>query len=275
MKRKMVMLLTACILMNASVGTVATRAAEQNATETEQTEETGKDENGTSEEDPLAAIEKLETEISRQPVRVTEVNITTADSGLVDFPSYVSDDVLLPVIYNESGNDVKDIQVYVMSWDENNLPVKIHSNYMKYGNESYVSIMMGGVNLINGAYVNAEDGDTFYTVMADQVCNVKKSKALVVAYSTFDGEVWTNPLINDWIAAYGGKKLVEPVVYTDKETVQKVQEGLNGAGFDCGTPDGVAGAKTYEALHGYQKANDLAITDDITDSLLNKMGIGK
>ena len=44
----------------------------------------------------------------------------------------------------------------------------------------------------------------------------------------------------------------EQKVYTDKETVQKVQEALNQAGFNCGTPDGVA---------------------EITDELLAALGI--
>ena len=29
--------------------------------------------------------------------------------------------------------------------------------------------------------------------------------------------------------------------YTDKETIQSVQTALNEAGYDCGTPDGIAG----------------------------------
>ena len=32
-------------------------------------------------------------------------------------------------------------------------------------------------------------------------------------------------------------------VYDDKDTVLKVQQALNDAGFDCGAPDGVAGKK--------------------------------
>ena len=69
------------------------------------------------------------------------------------------------------------------------------------------------------------------------------------------------------------KKLVELTVYTDQETIQKVQAALNEAGYECGTPDGVAGAKTYEALNAYQKANGLPVSNDITDSLLKKMNL--
>ena len=40
--------------------------------------------------------------------------------------------------------------------------------------------------------------------------------------------------------------------YTDSATVQIVQQALNDAGFDCGNPDGKAGAKTEAALREYQ-----------------------
>ena len=62
-------------------------------------------------------------------------------------------------------------------------------------------------------------------------------------------------------------------VYTDQEIIQKVQEALNAAGYDCGTPDGKAGDKTHAALNAYQEANGLIVQNDITDELLNSLGI--
>ena len=61
--------------------------------------------------------------------------------------------------------------------------------------------------------------------------------------------------------------------YTDTATIQKVQEALNAAGFNCGTADGISGPKTREALHQYQQANGLTVSDQITDELLAAMGI--
>ena len=48
--------------------------------------------------------------------------------------------------------------------------------------------------------------------------------------------------------------------YSDKETVQQVQEALNENGYDCGTPDGVAGAKTNAAIEQYKTDNGLGET---------------
>lgn len=63
----------------------------------------------------------------------------------------------------------------------------------------------------------------------------------------------------------------EYVTYSDAETVKKVQEKLNAEGFDCGTPDGVAGSGTYAALNAYQKENGLSVINAITDELLAAM----
>ena len=62
--------------------------------------------------------------------------------------------------------------------------------------------------------------------------------------------------------------------YSDKETVQQVQEVLNENGYDCGTSDGVAGAKTNAAIEQYKTDNGLGETSpDITDELLLSLGI--
>lgn len=60
-------------------------------------------------------------------------------------------------------------------------------------------------------------------------------------------------------------------VFTDADTVKKVQELLNEAGYDCGTPDGVAGQKTAEAIKKYQEDKGLEITGTITGELLGAL----
>lgn len=61
--------------------------------------------------------------------------------------------------------------------------------------------------------------------------------------------------------------------YNDKDTVKKVQQALNDAGYNCGTPDGVAGKKTYAAISSYQKDKGLAQTHQIDDALLQALGL--
>jgi len=61
--------------------------------------------------------------------------------------------------------------------------------------------------------------------------------------------------------------------YTDKDTVKKVQIALNASGYDCGTPDGISGNKTKNAISRYQADNSLAVTGAIDDDLLTALDI--
>ena len=61
--------------------------------------------------------------------------------------------------------------------------------------------------------------------------------------------------------------------YTDRETVKMVQQALNDAGYDCGTPDGIAGKNTKNAIIAYQQANGLEETGVVDDALLESLGI--
>lgn len=63
------------------------------------------------------------------------------------------------------------------------------------------------------------------------------------------------------------------VVYSDNVTVKLVQESLNALGYDCGTPDGVAGRKTTEQINAYETAQGLTVNGVITDQLLESLGI--
>ena len=59
-----------------------------------------------------------------------------------------------------------------------------------------------------------------------------------------------------------------------QETVKEVQQALNEAGFDCGTPDGIAGKGTAAAVSAYQEANGLPVDGQISEELLTSLGIG-
>ena len=61
--------------------------------------------------------------------------------------------------------------------------------------------------------------------------------------------------------------------YNDKGTVKQVQQALNDAGFNCGTPDGAAGKKTKQAIMDFQAENGLEQTGVIDDALLAALGV--
>ena len=64
-------------------------------------------------------------------------------------------------------------------------------------------------------------------------------------------------------------------VYTDQTIVKIVQKALNEAGFDCGTPDGIAGSGTAAALKAYQQSKGINVNGVITDELLESLGVAE
>ena len=61
--------------------------------------------------------------------------------------------------------------------------------------------------------------------------------------------------------------------YSDSATIKVVQQVLNSAGYNCGTPDGVAGGKTTEAITKYETDKGITVNGVITDELLNSLNI--
>ena len=57
----------------------------------------------------------------------------------------------------------------------------------------------------------------------------------------------------------------------DKETTKNVQEVLNTLGYDCGTPDGIAGDMTNTAVSKYQEDHGLYVSGNIDDSLIKSL----
>lgn len=217
------------------------------------------------------SAEELEAQLAQQPMTILNTEVTNGYDDRFDLS--FSTAIALPHILNQSGSDIKYLEIQMAGWDENNLPVKLQSTYMSYSTSENIIITFDGVNMVDGMELNTDDADYFYLIAVDDSCRLAKAKCIVTKYTTYDGDTWENPLFSAWKETYVGKKLVEPTVYTDQETIQKVQAALNEAGYECGTPDGVAGAKTYEALNAYQKANDLPVSNDITDSLLKKINL--
>ena len=58
--------------------------------------------------------------------------------------------IALPHILNQSGSDIKYLEIQMAGWDENNLPVKLQSTYMSYSPSENIIITFDGVNMVDG-----------------------------------------------------------------------------------------------------------------------------
>lgn len=135
--------------------------------------------------------------IAGQALAVTSTKYVVQDTR---FKSLYPD-MLQAILKNNTASDIKDAVVAFVAWDKNNLPVKIKS-HLGYRDEAYVQLVnFADMNLVPRASYGRKKG---YAI--DEDCNIKKFKAIVVSYETFDGETWMNPYYSEWRTLYEGKR---------------------------------------------------------------------
>ncbi len=224
-------------------------------------------------QDPIS-ISELEKALREQPVYVESTHYLEGDPKA----NALYPDILCAVFKNVSGADIKDVVVSFVAWDSNNYPIII---YTLGGEDDYVSdLEYKGINLINGNSYGQDEGLALSSNALHEH-RIANFKAVVKSYTDLDGNTWTNPLYYDWVRTFKDKILVEDnsspeggteggeIEISDAEQIKKFQQYLNDKGFNCGTPDGVVGAKTVEAIKQFQKSNSLEPTGIITEDLLS------
>ena len=110
-------------------------------------------------------------------------------------------DMLQAVLQNDTDADIKNAVVAFASWDKNGLPVKIKGS-IDFSDGSYIK-------QVNYADINLVPGDSFGEnsgFEVDEACGITHFTAMVASYETFEGDVWENPLFEDWCALYEGTK---------------------------------------------------------------------
>lgn len=76
-----------------------------------------------------------------------------------------------------------------------------------------------------------------------------------------------SPMVGEPVVVNAAETSSESVI-TDQETIKLVQSLLNCMGYDCGTPDGIAGNNTKNAIMEYQKLKGKDATGNVTTDLL-------
>lgn len=129
-----------------------------------------------------------------------------------------------------------------------------------------------GTHIPAGEYkIESTDGTGYYCIYTNS------RQEDIVSNDNFDGQNYVTVTDGQYLELSRCKFSETPSkpvkTYTDAETVIKVQEALNKDGYDCGTPDGIAGSGTKSAIEKYQSDKGLAVTGTITDDLLKELGI--
>lgn len=142
-------------------------------------------------------IDEFEKLLSEQPLYISSTEyVVQSEESKVLFP-----DMLQAIITSNSTEDIKDAVVAFVAWDNNNLPVKIQTQFDFSGGSYIKQVSYKDINLVNGASYGENGG---YTL--DENSNISKFKAIVVSYETFDSNIWGNPYYENFKTTYEGKK---------------------------------------------------------------------
>lgn len=135
-----------------------------------------------------------------------------------------------------------------------------------------VGMFKVGIHIPAGEYkLESTDGAGYYCIYSDS------RQDNIISNDNFEGQNYVTVTDGQYLELTRCKFSETPSkpikTYTDTETVTKVQEALNSAGYDCGTPDGIAGSGTKGQIEKYQADKGLTVTGTITDELLESLGI--
>lgn len=116
-------------------------------------------------------------------------------------------DVLNCIFTNNSGNDIKNVIIAFVAWDNNKLPIKIIGNYDYSGGDYIEEVSYEGINLTMGSKYGENTGFEL-----DPSCNnIAYANAIVVSCEYFDGQVWNNPFYEKFKDDYVEKKLDDEI----------------------------------------------------------------
>ena len=150
---------------------------------------------------PTAAAvnaQELEDAMKAQPLVIIDTNYLVQDEQY----KALYPDMLQAIIQNNSDADIESAVIGFLAWDENNLPVKIKGQFDYSGGSYFKRVNYTGINMIPGATYGDKSGFEL-----DDGSNIATFKAIVVSYTTFEGETWENPLVDAFLELYEGKKL--------------------------------------------------------------------
>lgn len=129
-----------------------------------------------------------------------------------------------------------------------------------------------GTHIPAGEYkLESTDGLGYYCIYPDS------RQDDIIANDNFEGQNYVTVSDGQYLVLSRCKFTNPPEKpiksYSDADTAKKVQEALNAAGYDCGTPDGIIGSGTKGQIEQYQSDNGLTVTGTITDEVLKSLGL--
>ena len=148
----------------------------------------------------MITVEELNSQLAQQPIFIVDTEYVIQDDNF----KTLYPDLLTVSIKNNTDQDIKNVVVSFVAWDENNLPVKIEGQF-DFSDTTYVKkVNFSDINLVAGGTFDEKSG-----LALSENSKIKTFKAIVESYETFDGTTWKNPYYDEFCTLYEGKKLIE------------------------------------------------------------------
>ncbi len=167
---------------------------------------------------------------------------------------------------NMSDDDIKEAGFGVVAWDANGLPLELRGVYDIVTEDIY-----------KVAYDNLAAGTTKQVSIDLDGQDFKYMQILLLEYSDFDGNTWTNPAADYYEENYAGKKLDETTM-----NVMKFEKNINGTNDnmptenDNRTDDGMLTDSVNETDDSIQNQENTAhCTGDFCTDVANGVLYGK
>lgn len=126
-----------------------------------------------------------------------------------------------------------------------------------------------GTHLSAGEYKLVADGKGYYCIYDSS------TQQNIVSNNNFERNQYVTVSEGQYLELvrchFETVPIAPQVIITDVNKVRKVQEQLNALSYNCGTPDGIAGAKTAEAVKKYKINNGLGTDENITFDLIEHL----
>lgn len=140
----------------------------------------------------ILSASSLDEELENQDVIVLRVNVEQQKDLFA-----AAGDFMGVCFRNNSDKTIKDINVAVVGFDSKGEQIRIKSAYDSLGSSYLLFLTYADINLKPGKSTFGDSGQYVDTSSA-----VKSGKAIVMSYTTTDGEKWENPYVADFVKNY-------------------------------------------------------------------------
>ena len=120
-----------------------------------------------------------------------------------------NDAMLQAILFNNSDKPIREALIGFVAWDRNMLPIKITQSPSSTTSSYFTRINYTTINLMPGEYFTGYANNVFSGMRIDGNLDVSFSRAIVISFEDFEGNIWNNPLLLDFRNLFEGRIMAQ------------------------------------------------------------------